>query len=184
LPRGEGPDGFARKGFAIADIELPSGSVIHVVNTHLQADDANVPGDACRRARAAQIANLSVALKPLLEGGEPVLLCGDFNVAHDSDEYASLEAAVGAGLSNLAVRAGLSTYDVARNDLAAIFHSGGPTRALIDYIWASARHFGASDVRTILDEPCPEVGVAPAPHTARPFASDHFGIGATLELFR
>lgn len=182
LPRGEGPDGFARKGFATADIVLPSGRVVHVVNTHLQADDPHVSAEASRRVRTAQVKNLAAAIGALKLAGGPVIICGDFNVAHGTDEYDELRGAMGEGLSDLGADAGLSTYDVARNDLAAIFHTSGPERALIDYIWAAKSRFEARDVRTILDEPCLDVGTAPAPHDARAFASDHFGLGATLHL--
>src|SRR5262249_48479136 len=51
LPRGAGPDGLARKGFVVADVGLPSGREVVVVNTHLQADDPHVPASACREAR-------------------------------------------------------------------------------------------------------------------------------------
>lgn len=180
LPRGEGPDGFARKGFAKADLVLPSGRVVHVFNTHLQADDSSVPLEACRRARAAQLVTLALAIRAARQGKGAVVVCGDFNVAHGSDEYLELAAALGEGLSDLAAHAGLSTYDTERNDLAALFHNGGPPRALLDYIWACSERFVAGDVRTILDEPCLDVGTAPAPHAARAFASDHFGVGATL----
>ena len=50
LPRGAGPDGFARKGFAVADVRLPSGRVVHVINTHLQADDPLISLEECRAA--------------------------------------------------------------------------------------------------------------------------------------
>jgi endonuclease/exonuclease/phosphatase family metal-dependent hydrolase len=182
LPRGAGPDGWARKGFALADVVLPSGRVIHVVNTHLQADDANVPGDACRDARAAQLAELAGAVMELCKGGSPAILCGDMNVAHGTDEYERVRAALGDELVELASRAGLATYDTSKNDVAATFHSGGPERALIDYIWVSPKAFEAVDVRTILDQPLVDLGAPPAEYDRRPFASDHFGVGAVLEL--
>lgn len=183
LPRGAGPDGFARKGFAVADIELPSRRVIHVVNTHLQADDLHVPASVCREARGAQLAGLARAVAELCAKGAPVLVCGDLNVAYGTDEYQELVRHFGSGLADLTASAGLSSYDAIRNDLAANFYSGGPKQALFDYIWAS-RPFELSEIRTILDEPIPELGAPPAPHSVRPFASDHFGIGATLRLGR
>ena len=182
LPRGAGPDGWARKGFAVADVTLPSGRGIHVVNTHLQADDYTVPGDACLEARAEQLAELVAAVEALGHTGRPAVLCGDFNVAHGSDEFARVEAALGPGLVELASRAGLATYDTGRNDLAATFHSGGPERAQLDHLWVTVGAFEVEDVRMVLDEPLGDLGEAPAAYDKRPFASDHFAVGATLTV--
>jgi endonuclease/exonuclease/phosphatase family metal-dependent hydrolase len=183
LARGAGPDGFARKGLAAAKVVLPSGRVIHVVNTHLQADDPNVPQAMCRVARAAQLAGLSQSLAALRDSGAPTVLCGDMNVAHGTDEYDDMRRALGGKLLDLAAEAGLSTYDVDRNDLAATFHPGGPGRALFDYIMTSHGSFEAREIRTILDEPLREdVLGCPPSYAARPFPSDHFGVGVTLDL--
>jgi hypothetical protein len=68
LPRGAGPDGFARKGFAVADVGLPSGRVIHVVNTHLQADDPLVPVEASRAFASSSsmiLLNSSIGCAPI-----------------------------------------------------------------------------------------------------------------------
>jgi endonuclease/exonuclease/phosphatase family metal-dependent hydrolase len=188
--RGAGPDGFARKGLALAEVVLPSGREVVVVNTHLQADDPHVPLEACREARAGQLAALADAIAPHRRAGRPVVVCGDLNVAHGSDEYEELVALLGrspspddaiGALLDLAAAAGLRTYDVERNDLAATFHSGGPNRALFDYIWVSPG-FHAHEVRTILDQPLADLGAPPAPHLTRAFPSDHFGVGATLHI--
>ena len=189
LPRGAGPDGFARKGMAVADVTLPSGREIVVVNTHLQADDPNVPASACREARTAQLAALVEAIAPLRRAGTPVVVCGDLNVAHGTEEYEELSDLLGGSradepqgvLLDVTARAGLWTYDVDKNDLAATFHLAGPARALFDYIWVSSG-FAAHEVRTILDEPLLDLGEPPPPHAARPFPSDHFGVGATLHF--
>jgi endonuclease/exonuclease/phosphatase family metal-dependent hydrolase len=182
LPRGAGPDGWARKGFAVAAVTLPSGRVVHVVNTHLQADDHTVPLADCRAARAAQLAELLPAAIELGRSGRPAIVCGDFNVPHGSDEFAALEGALGGHFVELASRAGLATYDTARNDLAAAFHSGGPERALLDHVWVSAGAFEVHDVRALLDDPLEGVGAAPEGWDRRAFASDHFAVGATLAL--
>jgi endonuclease/exonuclease/phosphatase family metal-dependent hydrolase len=188
--RGAGPDGFARKGLAIAEVMLPSGREVVVVNTHLQADDPHVPLEACRDARAGQLAALAEAIEPHRRAGRPVVLCGDLNVAHGSEEYDALVALLGGptetdspigALLDLAAAAGLRTYDVDLNDLAATFHNGGPNRALFDYIWVSPG-FHAHEVRTILDQPLPDLGAPPPPHATRAFPSDHFGVGATLRI--
>jgi endonuclease/exonuclease/phosphatase family metal-dependent hydrolase len=149
-----------------------------------------VPLEACREARAGQLAALADAIAPHRRAGRPIVVCGDLNVAHGTEEYEALLGhlglastageAVGA-LLDLAAAAGLRTYDVERNDLAATFYSGGPNRALFDYIWVSPG-FHAHEVRTILDEPLPDLGAPPPPHLTRAFPSDHFGVGATLRI--
>ncbi|MCC6551896.1 MAG: endonuclease/exonuclease/phosphatase family protein [Polyangiaceae bacterium] len=182
LPRGAGPDGFARKGFAVADVRLPSGRVVHVVNTHLQADDPHVPLEDCRAARAAQITELAAAISELAGRG-PTVLCGDLNVIHGTDEYDEVHRALGGALQDLSARSGLATWDVERNDVTAHFlPPGSPDRALLDYIWASPGRFTAGEVRMILDEPLPDAVSCPLPPSLRPFASDHFGLAAVLEL--
>lgn len=182
LPRGTGPDGFARKGFAVADVRLPSGRVVHVVNTHLQADDPLVPLEDCRAARAAQIAELAAAVSATLDRG-PTIVCGDLNVIHGTDEYDELRRAFGDALMDLAAEAGLTTWDAERNDLTAHFlPPGHPERALLDYIWVSPDRVASRGARMILDEPLPDVAGSPLPPTRRAFASDHFGVSAILDL--
>lgn len=182
LPRGAGPDGFARKGFAVADVRLPGGGVVHVINTHLQADDPLVPLEDCRAARAAQIAGLAEAVAATRQRG-PTVLCGDFNVVHASEEYDELRRDLGDALVDLAAEAGLTTWDAERNDLTAHFLVPGvPERALLDYIWIAPDQMDARDVSMILDEPLPDVTRSPLPPTRRPFASDHFGVQALLTL--
>lgn len=181
LPRGAGPDGFARKGFAIAEVRLPSGREVHVLNTHLQADDPSVTLDECRAARAAQLTELAAAVDGYRAAGAPLILCGDFNVAHGSDEYDGVRRRLGDDFDDLAGMAGLLTYDTDKNDIARTFDGASPAMQL-DYIWARSGRFDVSDVRLVLDQPIDEAAGRPANYTARPFASDHFGVGATLDV--
>jgi endonuclease/exonuclease/phosphatase family metal-dependent hydrolase len=182
LARGAGPDGYARKGLAVADVTLPSGRTAHVLNTHLQADDDNVPGVESRATRAAQLAGIARAVAELEGGGAPVVLCGDFNVPQGTGEYEEMRATLGAGLVDYATRAGLTSYDADANDVAACFHGGGPRRALFDYVLGSAERVRATDVTTLLDVPLTGVPSRPAAYAARVFSSDHYAVGATLEI--
>jgi endonuclease/exonuclease/phosphatase family metal-dependent hydrolase len=182
LPRGAGMDGFARKGFAVAQVRLPDGRKIHVINTHLQADDALVPASHCQEARAAQVAEIAKVVAELHETGCPAVLCGDLNIPPGTVEYDEMRRAFGERLVDIAEDADHWTYDAHRNDLAAVFHSGGPERARFDYIWASRDHFVAREVRLILDEPLVDAGACPSPRVARAFPSDHFGVGTVLDL--
>lgn len=182
LARGAGPDSFARKGFAIADVTLPSGRGVHIVNTHLQADDSSVPQLGCEQARAAQLDGLAGAVAALCQSGAPVLVCGDLNIALGSGEYETMRRAFGPRLGDLTASLGRYSYDAVRNDLAKAFHSGGPRQALYDYILASSA-FEVAEIRALLEEPLSSVGgEPPRSHPVRPFASDHFAVGATLRL--
>ncbi|HVY48756.1 MAG TPA: endonuclease/exonuclease/phosphatase family protein [Minicystis sp.] len=180
LSRGAGPDGFARKGFAVAKVEARPGVELTIVNTHLQADDDNVPAGACRDARARQIAELGAATRTLSALG-PTFVCGDLNVPHAGDEFATVARAFGEELCDTAARTSLATYDVERNDLAATFHGGGPRRTRLDYVFAP-RRLEVLDVRALLDAPLADVANRPSGYAGRPVSSDHFGIGVTLRL--
>jgi endonuclease/exonuclease/phosphatase family metal-dependent hydrolase len=182
LPRGAGPDGFARKGFAVADVRLPSGREVHVINTHLQADDPSVTLDECRAARAAQLEGLASAIDGYRASGAPLVVCGDFNVVHGTDEYAALRRRLGDELVDLAGRAGFRTYDTEQNDLARAFLDEPAGAFQLDYIWIRSGRFDPSDLHLVLDQPIAELDGRPARYAARPFASDHYGVGATLDL--
>jgi endonuclease/exonuclease/phosphatase family metal-dependent hydrolase len=111
-----------------------------------------------------------------------VVLTGDLNVPHGTDEYDEMRRALGHDLVDLSARAGLVTYDVAGNDLAARFRSGGPEVALYDYILTSPGRVDATEVRTILVEPLADLAGRPPGYEGRAFASDHYGVGATLTI--
>jgi endonuclease/exonuclease/phosphatase family metal-dependent hydrolase len=183
LARGAGPDGFARKGFAVATLRMPSGRALRVVNTHLQADDDSATLEACRAARATQVAELARAVASLREAGS-VLVCGDLNIPAGTAEFASVDEAFGGALVEVASRAGLATYDTTANDLAATFHTGGPPRAQLDHLWVPAAGAVVEGVRALLDAPLEGLGPAPAGYTGRAFASDHYALGASIAWSR
>jgi endonuclease/exonuclease/phosphatase family metal-dependent hydrolase len=182
LPRGVGPDAYARKGFALAEVRLPGGRELYVANTHLQADDARISLEECKAVRWAQLEALRDGLLPLLRDGAPVVLCGDLNVAWGSEEYERAARLFGEHMVDVVGPAGFATYDVGRNDVAAAFHEGGPEQALIDYVWAARRHIATRRTAVILDEPLPGLPGAPEGFAGRAFASDHFGVGVVMEI--
>jgi len=182
LPRGVGADGFARKGAALAEVRLPGGRELFLVNTHLQADDGRVSPEECLSVRKAQIEVLADALAEHLARGVPTVLCGDLNVPCGTTEYEGvLSRRLGASLTDLTARAGLVTYDTEENDVARAFHEGGPERALIDYVWTSKR---VSPERVALElvAPLGELSGCPSQYGGRAFASDHFGVGVTITI--
>lgn len=182
LPRGEGPDGYARKGFALTEVRLPSGRELYLANTHLQADDERASLLACQKARWSQLEGLREGIAGLVGDGAPLVLCGDLNVPHGSDEYEKVARLFGPELRDLAGRAGFHTYDTERNDIAARFHEGGPGKALIDYVWTSRRHVEPKSVAMILEEPIAELGGCPPGYAGRAFPSDHYGLGVVVEI--
>jgi endonuclease/exonuclease/phosphatase family metal-dependent hydrolase len=182
LPRGEGPDGYARKGFSLAEVRLPSGRELYLANTHLQADDERVSLAVCRRARWSQLEALRDGLSSILRDGAPLVLCGDMNVPHGSDEYERVARLFGDELVDVVGREGFHTYDIARNDIAAKFHEGGPEKALIDYVWTSRARVEAKEVAVILEEPIAELRGCPSSYAGRAFASDHYGVGAVIAI--
>ncbi len=185
LTTGAGPDLYARKGFTVAEVTLPTGSTVRLVNTHLQADYNYLPGPTCSGVRTRQIAELARTLgSPDAAPPPATILCGDLNIPHGTEEYLALVGLLGGSLTDITAEAGLITYDVDRNDIAAAFHEGGAERCLIDYIWVSSDRFAVREVRALLEEPLSDVGRAPGKYRTRAFASDHFAVGATLDLLR
>jgi len=182
LPRGVGADGFARKGFVVSQVRLPGGRELCLVNTHLQADDGRASPEECVSTRWAQLEALRDALSEPLAGGVPVIVCGDLNVAHGTDEYARTARLFGEGLVDLAGEAGFCTYDTAENDVARAFHEGGPERALIDYVWTSRDRISVKRASVELTLPLEDLEGAPAHYAGRPFASDHFGVAVEVEI--
>lgn len=180
LPRGVGADGFARKGAALAEVRLPGGRELFLVNTHLQADDGRVSPEECHAVRKDQVDVLADALRDPLASGVPTVLCGDLNVPCGTSEYERLARRLGEGLSDHTARAGLLTYDTERNDVARAFHEGGPERALIDYVWTS-RRAAPTRIGMELVAPLGELSGCPARYEGRAFASDHFAVG--VEFF-
>ncbi len=181
LARGVGADGFARKGLALAEVRLPGGRELCLANTHLQADDGRVSPAECIEVRTSQIEALCDALRAPLSSGVPTVLCGDLNVPCGTDEYERLARLLGEGMTDLTARAGLLTYDTTQNDVARAFHEGGPERALIDYVWSS-RRVSAKQIGMELVEPIGDLAGSPDRYAGRAFASDHFGVGVTIEI--
>jgi len=181
LPRGVGADGFARKGAALAEVRLPGGRELYLVNTHLQADDGRVSPEACLHVRKAQVEVLCDALREPVSSGVPTVLCGDLNVPCGTTEYEGLARRLGERLTDHTARAGLLTYDTEQNDVARAFHEGGPERALIDYVWTSQR---ATPERIAMElvAPIGELLGCPPQYAGRAFASDHFGVGVTIKI--
>ncbi len=177
--RSHGFDAYACKGFAVAEFDSPGGRY-RVVNTHLQADDPVFGVGDARAVRAAQFEALLAALDPRV----PTVLAGDLNVPYGSDEYAATVAPAldRAGLRDHGAGLPLVTFDPVTNDL---LRAVGPTEvpARLDYVLSlgsdALRWTERAAPRLVLAEPLDEPLDG---GRGRMFASDHYGLGVTLEL--
>lgn len=113
---GCGADATSNKGFAYTRIDSPSGPV-HVIGTHLQADD-NACGNRAPGVRAAQLGEIAQFVRDrAIAADEPVVVAGDLNIDATAEEFT-------AALDTLGATAPETTghpfsYDPATNSVAA-----------------------------------------------------------------
>ena len=185
-----GWDRLARKGTLHARMNI-DGVEIDVLTAHMQSgyDSAAV------RVRAWQIEALGRRVAELGSDGRPFIVAGDFNVCgleSNEREYESLCRAL-PDFEDLGAASNLPTFDPhpERNSLAHEVEPDSRAQRL-DYLFVRSARRGAQvrarSVGRILDRPIDSkgesVGVLPArrPIGARAFASDHFGLAASLEF--
>jgi endonuclease/exonuclease/phosphatase family metal-dependent hydrolase len=174
-----GWDRLARKGTLHVRVHL-EGLELDLINVHLQAGyDAQAVA-----IRTRQIDELSRRVAQLGSEQRTFVICGDFNVCGlggAGGHYTSLRRAL-SGFDDLGAHADLPTFDPhpERNHLAHLNEPASPSQRL-DYIFL--RRPGAHDatvevrdVSRILDRPLEANGKTPM------FASDHFGLVATIEI--
>ncbi|MFM8913032.1 MAG: sphingomyelin phosphodiesterase [Flammeovirgaceae bacterium] len=118
-----GVDAFSRKGGLIAEISV-EGTPIQVAATHLQ----NSGQPWVRQSQCVEFYNR--LLKPFYREGVPQIICGDFNIARQSDEYDFMLQTLHAENGDLIGDEQFS-YDRANNDVTA---EPGNGRELIDYV--------------------------------------------------
>lgn len=174
--RSIGWDRLARKGTLHVRVQL-GGAEVDVLTGHLQAGyDA-----ASSRVREAQIEELGRRVEALGSEDRAFVVAGDFNVCGlegGKDDYAALRRAL-PGFDDLGARDDLPTFDPhpERNALAHAIEPNARSQR-IDYLFLRVPRRGprvrARSVTRILDRPLRE----------RTFASDHFGLAATLEVER
>lgn len=171
-----GWDRLARKGTLHARVDV-DGVEIDVLTGHLQSGyDV-----AATRARTFQIEELGRRVAELGSDDRAFVVAGDFNVCglgRDQREYETLRRAL-PGFEDLGAAEDLPTFDPhpERNSLAHE-HEPGSRPQRIDYLFMRPPRRGARvrprSVTRIFDRP---IG-------ARAFASDHFGLAATLDIDR
>ncbi|RZS44819.1 sphingomyelin phosphodiesterase [Herbihabitans rhizosphaerae] len=91
---GCGADALANKGFVYVVLATPQGP-LHVVGTHMQADDSlcGSPG-AVRATQRAEIRKFLAARQ--IPAAEPVYVAGDMNVIEAGEEYPAMLRELGA----------------------------------------------------------------------------------------
>ncbi|MFF7738929.1 sphingomyelin phosphodiesterase [Streptomyces sp. NPDC007984] len=135
---GCGADYWAAKGFAYAVIDV-AGTRVHVVGTHLQADDSSCDAGEARQERAAQMDAITSYLDQRnIPASEPVVVAGDFNIPRNSAEYSGLVARLRVSTPPVTTPSSAS-YDPATNSIAKYREPGGsPSR--LDYVFLRTDH--------------------------------------------
>jgi len=179
-----GWDRLARKGALYTQLAFEGGLVIDLVTAHLQAGQ----GEAAVRVRAAQLAHLKAMVASVGSPERPCIVCGDLNIdglaeVRGEPEYARLAAAFH-DFEDLGAAGDLPTFHPhpERNALAHAFEPGGHAQRIDYVLWRGGRH--ADHVRCVgltrfFDRPLARA--VPATGTSA-WASDHYGLTATLEI--
>lgn len=138
---GCGADAMSNKGFVYTRIAAPSGP-LHVIGTHMQADDRGCGGGAAD-VRAAQLRELATFVKAQgIPQGETVMVGGDLNIDSGSAEFT---AALGALDARAPIPAGHPhSYDPSTNTVAAYNSPGGPS-AQLDHVLLLNGHVGPDE---------------------------------------
>ena len=82
-----GEDTWAAKGLLYTTVRLPDGSLLGVVNTHLQADAVFASTANCVSARRAQFAQLTEFLRARAQRVDRICLGGDINMPTGSPQF-------------------------------------------------------------------------------------------------
>ncbi|MFF3404024.1 sphingomyelin phosphodiesterase [Streptomyces sp. NPDC002659] len=137
---GCGADYWAAKGFAYAVIDVAS-TRVHVVGTHLQADDSGCDTGEASQERAAQMdAITSYLAQRAIPASEPVIIAGDFNIRQTSGEYPELLSRLHVSTPPVTTPPSAS-YDPTTNSIAKYrYPASSPGR--LDYVFLRTDHTG------------------------------------------
>jgi endonuclease/exonuclease/phosphatase family metal-dependent hydrolase len=174
-----GWDRLARKGTMHVRVDL-DGIQVDVINVHMQSGY----GARAESIRAQQVGELARRVAELGSADRIFLVCGDFNLCGlgaRGTAYALLRQAL-VGFEDLGASDDFPTFDPhpERNLLAYEVEPASPCQRL-DYIFLRRAGLGGPPVTVrqvvrILDRPLRPTGETPL------YASDHFGLLATLEI--
>lgn len=179
-----GWDRLARKGALYAELALDETRSMDIVTVHLQAGYE----EDTARVRAAQLVELRRFVDEMGSPHRPFVVCGDFNIdgleaSRGKAEYRNL-ATVLEGFVDLGADADLPTFHPhpEGNALAHAFEPDAHDQR-IDYIFlrppASSGSVACTAVERILDRPLADTTFG---ENKAGWASDHYGLCATLEL--
>nr|WP_241955230.1 sphingomyelin phosphodiesterase [Staphylococcus chromogenes] len=135
--QGHGADAMAKKGFVYVKI-IKQGQPIHIIGTHLQADNGGSSSAKDAEVRARQMAEIHQFIEEKhIPKNEMVLIGGDLNVQKGSQEYQDM-------LSNLNVSAPTyqghnATWDTETNGIARYNYPDYAPQYL-DYILVEKHH--------------------------------------------
>jgi endonuclease/exonuclease/phosphatase family metal-dependent hydrolase len=168
-----GWDRLARKGILYTRVRLDEKRAVDVANVHLQAGY----DPAAQRVRFAQLGHLREMIEQLGSPERPFVVCGDFNIcglatARESSGYVELTRALD-GFVDLGASADLPTLHPhpEGNALAYAFEPDAESQR-VDYIFLRPTNdVRCASVTRFFDRPI-ESG----------WASDHYGLEATLEI--
>ncbi|MET8509674.1 sphingomyelin phosphodiesterase [Streptomyces sp. NPDC004787] len=135
---GCGTDYWAAKGFAYAVIDV-AGTRVHVVGTHLQANDSGCGTGEARQERAAQMnAITSYLAQQDIPASEPVIIAGDFNVRQTSTEYPELLSRLHVSTPPVTT-ASSATHDPTTNSIAK-YRDPESSPSRLDYVFLRTDH--------------------------------------------
>ncbi|NEA37352.1 sphingomyelin phosphodiesterase [Streptomyces sp. SID13031] len=147
---GCGADWWSSKGFAYVILDV-AGTRVHLIGTHLQANDSSCDPGEPASVRARQLATINSYLRALtIPAAEPVLIAGDLNIRYGSSEYSRMLSLLSAdGPTRLLGQQ--ASYDPATNSIAA-YRSPGGSPSRLDYVLPRRGHrtptFGWSNTIT------------------------------------
>jgi sphingomyelin phosphodiesterase len=130
---GCGVDAASAKGFAYARVDAPGASDLHVVGTHLQADDSLCSSGQAVTVRAAQLREIGSFLRSAgIPATDTVVVAGDLNVDRAGPEYAPMLATLGAAAPDAYTGHSFS-FEPSTNSIAADRYPGSAPQYL-DYV--------------------------------------------------
>ena len=176
-----GPQCHSGRGILYVQIRLPNGILLDTFNVHLQAmePDADI--------RCSQLRDLLSMIECKNDGCNPVLVAGDFNIIGENPEYYCLREKL-CGYRDAWTEINPScagyTWDPVKNDWGDEDHDESRKSQRLDYIFVRDGHCASWAIQ------CSNVEFNHKVNTGRRrlfksaciFPSDHFGVGAQLQL--
>lgn len=175
-----GPQCLSTKGILYTQIKLPSGELVDLFNTHLQAYEDD------HRVRRFQMKNAMKFVNKINDGSLPVIFAGDFNVIGETPEYDTLMKELGNFTDVWRVLRPNDpgfTWDPSINNWARYDFKESHLLQRLDYIFirdGEDTKISVKEVSLAFDEQKMWYGVYFRPNYI--FVSDHFGVEATLVI--